>query len=421
MAYTLFERLRNSWNAFFSREPTGHFNIYESGYGSTNPPFRSRSYRGGDKSLVTAVFGRIAVDCASINIEHVRIDENGNFKEPIDSELNNALTLSANIDQTGRAFISDLVISMFDEGCVAVVPVDTTANPRLTDSYDILSLRVGQIIEWFPASVKVKLYNERIGQQQEIIVPKCDTAIIENPFYVIMNEPNSTYQRLLRVLNKLDVVNEQAAANKLDLILQLPYVVKTEARKQQAEIRRKELEDQLTGSKYGVAYTDGTEKVIQLNRAVENNYWTQAKELMTMLYNQLGLTQNIFDGTADEATMLNYYNRTVDPIMLAITEEFKRKFLSKKAISTGQSILYFRDPFRLVPVSELANIADKFTRNEILSSNEVRTEIGYRPSDQPGADELRNKNLNRDKNEIDPKQQQPVINKEQEANIQNGE
>ena len=416
MAYTLFERLRNSWNAFLSREPTGHFNIYESGYGSTNPPFRSRSYRGGDKSLVTAVFGRIAVDCASINIEHVRIDENGNFKEPIDSELNNALTLSANIDQTGRAFIRDLVISMFDEGCVAVVPVDTTANPRLTDSYDILSLRVGQILEWFPASVKVKLYNERIGQQQEIIVPKCDTAIIENPFYVIMNEPNSTYQRLLRVLNKLDVVNEQAAANKLDLILQLPYVVKTEARKQQAEIRRKELEDQLTGSKYGVAYTDGTEKVIQLNRAVENNYWTQAKELMTMLYNQLGLTQNIFDGTADEATMLNYYNRTVDPIMLAITEEFKRKFLSKKAISTGQSILYFRDPFRLVPVSELANIADKFTRNEILSSNEVRTEIGYRPSDQPGADELRNKNLNRDKNVVGD--EMPM---QEEANNQNGE
>ena len=416
MAYTLFERLRNSWNAFLSREPTGHFNIYESGYGSTNPPFRSRSYRGGDKSLVTAVFGRIAVDCASINIEHVRIDENGNFKEPIDSELNNALTLSANIDQTGRAFIRDLVISMFDEGCVAVVPVDTTANPRLTDSYDILSLRVGQILEWFPASVKVKLYNERIGQQQEIIVPKCDTAIIENPFYVIMNEPNSTYQRLLRVLNKLDVVNEQAAANKLDLILQLPYVVKTEARKQQAEIRRKELEDQLTGSKYGVAYTDGTEKVIQLNRAVENNYWTQAKELMTMLYNQLGLTQNIFDGTADEATMLNYYNRTVDPIMLAITEEFRRKFLSKKAISTGQSILYFRDPFRLVPVSELANIADKFTRNEILSSNEVRTEIGYRPSDQPGADELRNKNLNRDKNIVG--NEMPM---QEEANNQNGE
>lgn len=416
MAYTLFERLRNSWNAFLSREPTGHFNIYESGYGSTNPPFRSRSYRGGDKSLVTAVFGRIAVDCASINIEHVRIDENGNFKEPIDSELNNALTLSANIDQTGRAFIRDLVISMFDEGCVAVVPVDTTANPRLTDSYDILSLRVGQILEWFPASVKVKLYNERIGQQQEIIVPKCDTAIIENPFYVIMNEPNSTYQRLLRVLNKLDVVNEQAAANKLDLILQLPYVVKTEARKQQAEIRRKELEDQLTGSKYGVAYTDGTEKVIQLNRAVENNYWTQAKELMTMLYNQLGLTHNIFDGTADEATMLNYYNRTVDPIMLAITEEFKRKFLSKKAISTGQSILYFRDPFRLVPVSELANIADKFTRNEILSSNEVRTEIGYRPSDQPGADELRNKNLNRDKNVVGD--EMPM---QEEANNQNGE
>ena len=416
MAYTLFERLRNSWNAFLSREPTGHFNIYESGYGSTNPPFRSRSYRGGDKSLVTAVFGRIAVDCASINIEHVRIDENGNFKEPIDSELNNALTLSANIDQTGRAFIRDLVISMFDEGCVAVVPVDTTANPRLTDSYDILSLRVGQILEWFPASVKVKLYNERIGQQQEIIVPKCDTAIIENPFYVIMNEPNSTYQRLLRVLNKLDVVNEQAAANKLDLILQLPYVVKTEARKQQAEIRRKELEDQLTGSKYGVAYTDGTEKGIQLNRAVENNYWTQAKELMTMLYNQLGLTQNIFDGTADEATMLNYYNRTVDPIMLAITEEFKRKFLSKKAISTGQSILYFRDPFRLVPVSELANIADKFTRNEILSSNEVRTEIGYKPSDQPGADELRNKNLNRDKNVVG--NEMPM---QEEANNQNGE
>ena len=414
MAYTLFERLRNSWNAFLSREPTGKYQVYESGRGSYSAPFRSRSYRGGDKSIITAVFGRIAVDCASINIEHVRTDENGNFKEPIDSELNRVLTLNANIDQTGRAFIRDLVISMFDEGCVAVVPVDTTEDPRLTDSYDILSLRVGEITEWFPYHVKVKLYNERLGQKQEILVAKSDTAIIENPFYVIMNEPNSTYQRLLRVLNKLDVVNEQAAANKLDLILQLPYVVKTEARKQQAEIRRKELEDQLMGSKYGVAYTDGTEKVIQLNRAVENNYWNQAKELMSMLYNQLGLTQNIFDGTADEATMLNYYNRTIDPIMLAITEEFKRKFLSKKAITTGQSILYFRDPFRLVPVSELANIADKFTRNEILSSNEVRTEIGYRPSDQPGADELRNKNLNRDKNAVEG--EMPM---QEEANIQN--
>lgn len=416
MAYTLFERLRNSWNAFLSREPTGQFNVYESGYGSYSAPFRSRTYRGGDKSIITAVFGRIAVDCALLNIEHARVDENGNFKEQIDSEFNKVLTLSANIDQTGRAFIRDLVISMFDEGCVAVVPVDTTTNPRVTDSYDILSLRVGEITEWFPSSVRVKLYNDRIGQQQEIIVPKCDTAIIENPFYVIMNEPNSTYQRLLRVLNKLDVVNEQAAANKLDLILQLPYVVKTEARKQQAEIRRKELEDQLMGSKYGVAYTDGTEKVIQLNRAVENNYWAQAKELMTMLYNQLGLTQNVFDGTADEATMLNYYNRTIDPIMLAITEEFKRKFLSRKAITTGQSILYFRDPFRLVPVSGLADIADKFTRNEILTSNEIRTEIGYRPSDQEGADELRNKNLNRDKNEIQAEGQE-----QQEVNIQNEE
>lgn len=421
MANTIMERLRHSWNAFFSREPTTTQLHEYAHYGSSVRPDRTRLYRSGDRSIVVAVFGRIAVDCASININHVKVDENDNFTEEISSSLNYIFSTEANIDQSSRQFIRDIVISMFDEGCIAVVPVDTNVNPDTTDSYDILSMRVGRIVEWFPYSVRVSLYNERIGQKQEVVVNKNDCAIIENPFYVIMNEPNSIYQRLLRVLNKLDVVNEQIAANKLDLILQLPYVIKSEARKEQAERRRRELEDQLAGSRYGVAYTDGTEKVIQLNRAVENNYWTQAKELMKMLYNQMGLTQEIFDGTADEAAMLNYYNRTIDPIMLAITEEFQRKFLTKTARTQGHRIKYFRDPFRLVPVSELANIADKFTRNEILTSNEVRSEIGYRPSDDPGADELRNKNLNRDKNEIDPKQQQPVINKEQEANIQNGE
>lgn len=410
MANKFIERLKNSWNAFFSRDPTEPPKYEITQYGASMNPGRVRLYKGGDRSLITVVFGRIAVDCSSINIEHVRIDENGNFKEQIKSRLNSIFTVEANIDQTSRAFIRDIVISMLDEGYVAVVPVDTNRDPWKTDSYDILTMRVGKIVEWYPQAVRVLLYNDRTGQKQEVIVSKSDTAIIENPFYLIMNEPNSIYQRLLRVLGKLDIANEQTASGKLDLILQLPYVIKSESRKDQAERRRQELEEQLAGSKYGVAYTDGTEKVIQLNRSLENNYWVQAKELLQILYNQLGLTQEIFDGTADEATMLNYYNRTIDPIMSAITEEFQRKFISETARSQGQAILYFRDPFRLVPVSQLADIADKFTRNEIMSSNEVRAEIGYRPSDQPGADELRNKNINQSgQQEAAPQQPQEEI------------
>lgn len=414
MANKFIERLKNSWNAFFSRDPTEPPKYEIAQYGASMNPGRVRLYKGGDRSLITVVFGRIAVDCSSINIEHVRIDENGNFKEQIKSRLNSIFTVEANIDQTSRAFIRDIVISMLDEGYVAVVPVDTNRDPWKTDSYDILTMRVGKIVEWYPQAVRVLLYNDRTGQKQEVIVSKSDTAIIENPFYLIMNEPNSIYQRLLRVLGKLDIANEQTASGKLDLILQLPYVIKSESRKDQAERRRQELEEQLAGSKYGVAYTDGTEKVIQLNRSLENNYWAQAKELLQILYNQLGLTQEIFDGTADEATMLNYYNRTIDPIMSAITEEFQRKFISETARSQGQAILYFRDPFRLVPVSQLADIADKFTRNEIMSSNEVRAEIGYRPSDQPGADELRNKNINQSG-------QQEAVPQQPQEEIQNGD
>lgn len=413
MANTFLERLRHSWNAFFSREPT-ESHIYEvAHYGSSSKPDRLRLHRGLDRSIITAVFGRIAVDCSSINIEHVVADENGNYEETVNSKLNRIFTVEANIDQAGRDFVRDIVISLFDEGCVAVVPIDTDTDPDLTDSYQILTMRVGKIVEWYPDRVRVEVYNDRTGQRQEKIFLKSDSAIIENPFYVIMNEPNSLFQRLLRVLNKLDIANENGVSSRLDLILQLPYVIKTEARKEQAELRRRELEEQLAGSKYGVAYTDGTEKVVQLNRSLENNYWTQAKELLQMLYNQLGLTQSIFDGTADEAAMLNYYNRTVDPIMLAITEEFQRKFLSENARTRGHRIMYFRDPFRLVPVSQLADIADKFTRNEILSSNEIRSEIGYKPSDQPGADELRNKNLNQNTEEL---KIQP-----QEEEIQNGD
>jgi hypothetical protein len=388
----LTERFRNGWNAFMGRDPT--FNYHGSGYGGYYRPDRARLSRNNARTIVNSIYNRIAVDVASMKIEHVRLDENGNYKETIKSDLNNALTKEANIDQTGKELIQDIVMSMFDEGCVAVVPVDTDIDPYQTDSYKIYSLRVGKIIEWYPQHVKVELYDERIGKKREIVVEKSIAAIIENPFYSIMNEPNSTLQRLIRVLNQLDRTNEQCSAGKMDLIIQLPYSIKSSARQAQAEERRKSLEAQLTGSQYGIGYIDSTEHITQLNRSVENNLWSQAKDLTFELYNQLGLTQSIFDGTADENTQLNYQNRTIAVILTAIVENMERKWISKTARTQGQAIRFFSDPFKLIPVNQLAEMSDKLTRNEIMTSNEVRSVIGLKPSDDPKADELRNSNLN---------------------------
>jgi hypothetical protein len=348
-----------------------------------------------ERSVIISVYNRIAIDVSAVNIQHVRLDENGRFVETITSGLNDVLTSEANIDQSNRAFIQDVVMSMFDEGVVAVVPVDTTIDPKISGSFDIQTMRTARIISWFPKHVRVRLYNENKGIQEELTLSKSQVAIIENPLYSVMNEPNSTLKRLLKKLSILDAIDEQSGSGKLDLIIQLPYVIKTEARRQEAEKRRKDIEVQLSGSKYGIAYTDGTERVTQLNRPAENNLMKQIEYLTKMLYSQLGLTESVFDGTADEKTMLNYNNRTVVPILSAIISEFKRKFLTKTARTQRQSIEYFRDAFSLVPVTELANIADKFTRNEVLSSNEVRAVIGYKPSKDPAADELRNKNLNK--------------------------
>ncbi len=387
-------RLQHAWNAFFNKDPTYDIsNQVDIGAGYASRPDRVRFTRGNEKSIVTAVFNRIALDTAAMSIEHVRLDDNGRFISSIDSKLNNCLTLEANIDQTGRAFIQDVVMSMLDEGCVAIVPTDTTYDPTKTDSYDIAALRVGKIITWYPNMVKVRVYNEKTGKKEDIILPKKLVAIIENPLYAVVNEPNSTLKRLIYKMNLLDVLDERNSSGKLDLIIQLPYIVKTEARKQQAESRRKSIEDQLVGSKYGIAYTDGTERITQLNRPVENNLSTQVSDLTSMLYSQLGITDTILNGTADEKTMMNYYSRTIEPILAAITLEMKRKFLTKTARSQKQSIVFFKDPFKLVPVTEIATIADTFTRNEIMTSNEVRQIIGMKPSDDPTADELRNKNL----------------------------
>ena len=351
------------------------------------------------------MYNRIALDTASIDIFHARLDEDGRFTEQIKSGLNECLTLSANIDQTGKAFLQDVVMSMMDEGAVAIVPVDTSIDPSVSGSFDIHSLRTAKIVEWYPAFVKVELYNDKTGLKEQITLPKNSVAIIENPLYAVINEPNSTMQRLIRKLNILDVIDEQSGSGKLDLIIQLPYVIKSEARRQQAETRRKDIEMQLAGSKYGVAYTDGTEKITQLNRPVENNLMKQIEYLTNMLYSQLGITQSILDGSANEKTMLNYYNRTIEPIITAIVDEMKRKFLTKTARTQGQSIVYFRNPFKLVPVTEIAEISDKLTRNEIASSNEIRQIIGWKPSDDPAADELRNKNLNQSTDEIQTKAQ----------------
>ena len=383
-------RLKHAWNAF-----TGNIQMNYRDLGMSYPyrADRPRMSRGNERSIVTSVYNRIALDVAALNVQHVRLDENGRFLSVIDDGLNNCLTLEANVDQTARSFIQDVVISMFDEGSVAIVPVDTTTDPNVSCSYDIQSLRVGQILDWYPQYIRTRVYNEQTGRKEDIVVPKSAVAIIENPLYAVINEPNSTMQRLIRKLNLLDVIDEQSGSGKLDLIIQLPYVIKTEARRQQAENRRKDIESQLSGSKYGIAYTDGTEHITQLNRSVNNNLMSQIEYLTSMLYSQLGITQSILDGTADEKTMLNYNNRTIEPIISAIVDEMKRKFLTKTARSQRQSISFFRDPFKLVPVNEIAEIADKFTRNEIMTSNEIRQVVGMKPSDDPRADELRNKNL----------------------------
>lgn len=395
------KRFQNAWNAFLGRDPTHNFR-FESGYGTGVRPDRPRFSISNEKSIVNNIYNRISLDVAAVNIEHVRIDENGRFEDTISSGLSNCLRCDANMDQTGRAFIQDVVISMFDEGVVAIVPTDTINDPTSTNSYDILTLRTGKIVEWFPDKVRVSVYNENVGRRQDIILPKSVVAIVENPFYSVMNEPNSTLQRLIRTLNRIDRLDEQSSSGKMDLIIQLPYSLKTDLRRTQAEERRKAITDQLTGSKYGIAYIDQAEKIVQLNRPIENTMWAQATDLTAMLYQQIGISTAILDGSADEQTMRNYYNNTIDPILSAITEEMIRKFLTKTARTQGQSIKYFRDPFKLVPVSQLADIADKFTRNEIASSNELRAEIGWKPSKDPRADELRNKNLNEAKQEGDP-------------------
>lgn len=384
-------RLKHAWNAFLNRDPTVVYRDIGSGY--SYRPDRLRLTRGNERSIVTSVYNRIALDVAAINIRHVQLDDEERFLGVVNSDLNKCLSLEANLDQTGRAFIQDMVMSMMDEGCIAIVPIDTDDDPDDTEGYKIYSMRVGRIRDWYPAHVRVEVYNESKGRKQDIIVPKKTIGIVENPLYAVINEPNSTMQRLIRKLNLLDAVDEQSSAGKLDLIIQLPYVIKSDARRQQAEQRRRDIEQQLAGSKYGIAYVDGTEKITQLNRSLENNLMKQIEYLTNMLYSQLGITQSILDGTADEKTMLNYYNRTIEPIISAITDEMKRKFLSKTARSQHKSIMFFRNLFKLVPVGELAEISDKFTRNEIASSNEIRQVIGWKPSSDPKADELRNSNL----------------------------
>lgn len=383
-------RMKHAWNAFMNKDPTYFTGGGESYY---YRPDRPRFTRGNENSIVTSVYNRLALDCAGVNVQHARLDGSGRFVETINSGLNNCLTLDANVDQTGRALIQDIVMSMLDEGCVAIVPVKTMGTPIESGAYDVLALRTAKIVEWYPSSVKVRCYNEDKGNKSDLLYPKSLVAIVENPLYAVINEPNSTMQRLIRKLNLLDIVDEQTGSGKLDLIIQLPYVIKTTARREQAEKRRKDIEDQLRSSKYGIAYTDGTEKVTQLNRPVENNLMSQIEYLTSMLYSQLGITTTILDGTADEKTMLNYYNRTVEPIMSAIVDEMQRKFLTKTARSQRQAICFFRDPFKLVPIDNIAEIADKFTRNEVMTSNEIRQVIGMTPSKDPKADELRNKNL----------------------------
>ncbi len=411
------DRLQHAWNAFTN--PNDIYKPSYTTYSTSYRPDRVRMTKGNERSIITAIYNRLSLDVASISIQHAKVDDNGHYVESIDSSLNQCLTSSANLDQTGKAFIQDVVISLLDEGCVAVVPVDTDIDPYTNGSFKINSLRTGKILEWMPKHVRVRVYNERTGQKEDIIVPKATTAIIENPFYSVMNEQNSILQRLLRKMVLLDVIDEQSGAGKLDMIIQLPYIIKTDARRQQVEQRRKDIEMQLANSKYGIAYTDGTEHVTQLNRSLDNNLLKQIEYLTSMLYSQLGITTEVLNGTADEKTMSNYYSRTIEPIASAITDEMKRKFLTKTARSQKQSIIFFRDPFKLVPVSSIAEIADKFTRNEIMSSNEIRQIIGMKPVDDQRANELRNKNLNAGKDE-----QFATANEQelaQEGNNQNGE
>ena len=411
----LFDAVKRGWNAFRNRDPTNDYRDIGSSYYTR--PDRPRLTRGNERSIVTSVYNRIALDVAGIGIKHCRLDDNERFLEVIKSGLNTCLNLEANVDQSGRAFIQDIVMSMLDEGCVAIVPVETDKDPNLTDSYDIYSMRTGKVIEWYPRHVKVRLYDDRTGNKKDIVLSKKIVSIVENPLYAVINEPNSTMQRLIRKLSLLDVTDEQTASGKLDLIIQLPYVIKTEARRAQAENRRKDIEMQLAGSKYGIAYTDGTERITQLNRSLENNLLKQVEYLTNLVFSQLGITQSILDGTADEKTMLNYYNRTIEPIISAIVDELKRKFLTKTARSQGQSILYFRDPFKLVPINSIAEIADKFTRNEILTSNEIRQIVGMQPSNDPKADQLINSNISQPEDGMQNEQEDPYYGGEN----QNGE
>lgn len=402
MELSFSSRLRHAWDVFRNREPT--YDYQDTGPSTSYRPDRTRLTGGNERSIVTSIFNRIALDVSSINVKHCRIDENGRFKEQINSGLDNCLNLEANIDQTGRAFMQDVVMSMLDEGCVAIVPTDTTLDPITTTSYDIQTMRTGKILEWYPNHVRVRVYNEKTGKQEDIKLPKSMVAIVENPLYAVINEPNSTMQRLMKKLVLLDAVDENTRSGKLDMIIQLPYVIKSDARKSQAEKRRKDIEEQLKGP-YGIAYVDGTEKVIQLNRPIENNLMTQIEYLTKLLYSQLGITEEILNGTANEQTMLNYNSRTIEPIVSAIVDEMKRKFLTKTARSQNQTIQFFRDPFRLVPVNDIAEIADKFTRNEILTSNEIRQIIGMKPSKDPKADKLINSNLNQPENSTEEIQQ----------------
>ena len=410
-------RLQHGWNAFMNRDPTSYY-TNAGGNFYTYRPDRIRLSRGNERSIITSIYNRIGLDVASIDINHCRLDKDGRFIEFIDSGLNNCLNQEANIDQTGRAIKQDMVMSMLDEGVVGIVPIDTTLNPIITGSYDILSMRTGKILEWYPAHVRVKIYNEKKGYYEELILPKNMVGIVENPFYSIMNEPNSTLQRLIRKLNLLDAIDEQSGSGKLDLIIQLPYVVKSSARRQQAQERRAEIESQLANSKYGIAYADGTERITQLNRSVDNNLMSQIEYLTSMLYSQLGITQSILDGTADEQTQLNYLTHTIEPIISAIVDEMKRKFLTKTARSQGQTIAYFRDPFKLVPVNNIAEIADKFTRNEIMTSNEIRQKIGMKPAEDPKADQLMNSNISQPTDSMEFAGNQMIENEEGEE-IQN--
>lgn len=408
------DRLAHAWNAFMNKDPTVP-NYANYGLSSSFRPDRVRLSRGNERSIITSVYNRLALDISSINIEHVRLDKSGRFIEKLDSSLNDCLHLSANIDQTGRAFIQDVAMSLFDEGCIAIIPTDTTVNPKISGSFKINSMRVGKILEWYPKYIRTRVYNENTGLYEDIVMPKEAVAIIENPLYAIMNEPNSTMQRLIRKLNLLDSVDEQSSSGKLDLIIQLPYMIKTEARRQQAEARRKDIEQQLAGSKYGIAYTDGTEHITQLNRSVENNLMSQVEYLTSMLYSQLGITTEVLNGSADEKTMQNYYNRTVEPVIAAIVDEMNRKFLTKTARTEGQALKFFREPFKLIPVTSLAEIADKFKRNEILSSNEIRQAIGFKPADDPRADKLINSNnaTNAEK----PMGDYPVLDTEEHSQV----